>query len=94
MKKISWNAEKGLKLAADYDRGNVGFEDCVLAIEEGRILDIIANPVRTNQKMFVLHINGYAYVVPFVEDEEGIFLKTVYPSRKHTAIYLGSQPDG
>ena len=94
MKRISWNTDKARKLAADRNRGNVGFEDCVIAIEDGRILDIIANPVRVNQKMFVLRINDYAYVAPFVENEDGIFLKTVYPSRKHTAIYLRSERNG
>jgi hypothetical protein len=43
--------------------------------------------------MMVLHINNYAFVVPYVESEDGIFLKTVFPSRKHTAIYLAKGDD-
>ncbi len=88
MKLISWNSEKAQLLREDTSRGNVGFEECLVAIEEGRILDILPNPTRSNQRMFVLEINGYAYVVPFVESVDEIFLKTVFPSRKHTAIYL------
>ena len=90
MTQIHWNAEKAAALRADSARGNIGFEDCLIAIEEGRILDILRNPTRPHQRMFVLEINGYAHVVPFVEDENGIFLKTVYPSRKHTALYLSA----
>ena len=38
--------------------------------------------------MLVLRINDYAYAVPYVETDGEIFLKTVFPSRKHTALYL------
>ena len=66
------------------------FADCVVAMEEGRVLDDLPHPVRANQRMLVLAIEGYAYVVPYVtETDGGLFLKTVFPSRKHTAIYLG-----
>ena len=88
MKAITWNQEKARKLLEDESRGKVGFEDCLIAIESGNILAILPNPARANQRMFVLELNAYAYVVPFIEDETTIFLKTVYPSRKHTALYL------
>ena len=76
-------------------RGSFGFEDFVLAIEEGRVLDIVQNPSsqHRDQKMFVLNINSYAYCVPFIETETGIFLKTLFPSRKYTSIYLAGQND-
>jgi hypothetical protein len=92
MKIVRWNLEKAKILVEDPARGGVGFEEAVVAIESGAVLDIIANPVRENQRMFVLEIDGYAYVVPFVENDEGIFLKTVYPSRKYTAHYLSNKP--
>ena len=38
--------------------------------------------------MFIININNYAYLVPFVEDEKEIFLKTIIPSRKATKKYL------
>ena len=76
-------------------RGSIGFEDCVAAIEEGRVLDIVQNPssLHRDQKMFILDINSYAYCVPFIETETGIFLKTLFPSREYTAIYLVGQND-
>jgi hypothetical protein len=90
MKRIVWNLEKARALQDDVSRGNVGFEECVIAIEDGRILADIANPSEhyPHQRMLVLNINNYAYVVPYIEDAETIFLKTVFPSRKHTALFL------
>jgi hypothetical protein len=90
MKKILWGLDKAKALQGDGLRGNVGFEECVLAIENGRILADIANPSEKypHQRMMVLNINNYAFVAPYIESEDEIFLKTVYPSRKHTAIYL------
>jgi len=35
-----------------------------------------------------LDIGNYAYLVPFVETESEIFLKTIIPSRKATRKYL------
>lgn len=88
MKPVRWNAEKSNALRADKSRGGVGFEDCLVAIDEGKVLDVIDNPTRPNQILLVVEIDSYAYVVPFVETEHEIFLKTMYPSRKHTAHYL------
>lgn len=93
MKKITWNPEKAKLLQQDIVRGGVSFEDCVVAIEEGRVLADIPHPANhyQHQRMLVLEINNYAYVVPYVESADEIFLKTVFPSRKHTAIYLTGQ---
>lgn len=90
MKTIRWDTAKAKTLRNDVSRGNIGFEDCIVALEEGRMLDDIENPSEkySNQRMFILGINNYAYVVPYIETEDEIFLKTVFPSRKHTAIYL------
>lgn len=90
MKTIVWNPEKAKVLRADDARGHVGFEDCVVAIEEGRLLADIPNPGASyeRQRMFILNINDYAYAVPYIETDDKIFLKTVFPSRKHTALYL------
>ena len=90
---IRWNLKKSAWLKANPERGYVGFEECVVLIEAGQILDSIDNPSsnRKGQKAFVLDINDYAYLVPYVENEEEIFLKTLYPSRKFTAIYLGQE---
>jgi len=88
-KTIKWNAEKEKQLQEDETRSRVSFSDCVIAIEEGRVLNNLAHPTRENQRMLILNIEDYAYVVPYVLEEDGSwFLKTVFPSRKHTALYL------
>lgn len=93
MKKFRWSPDKSAVLQADPTRGRVGFEECVVAIEGGKILAVVSNPSinHPSQRMFVLNINNYAYCVPFVETEEELFLKTVFPSRRFTALYLTGQ---
>lgn len=87
MKIHEWDPVKNEKLK---EERRVSFEDVVFYIERGDILDIVAN---TNQKkyphqqMYVLNIDDYVYLVPFVENEEVIFLKTIIPSRKATKEY-------
>ena len=87
-KPFAWNEEKNLKLKEE--RG-VCFEDVVLKIETGEILDLLEHPNKKrypNQRIFVVEIHGYAYLVPFVETEQEVFLKTIIPSRKATKKYL------
>lgn len=92
MKTIKWNTEKEAKLLSDGTRAGIGFADCVIAIDDGRVLDNLPHPTRDNQRLLVLNIEDYAYVVPYViEDDGSWFLKTVFPSRKHTAIYLSKK---
>ena len=81
MKYYNWSHEKNELLKAE--RG-ISFEEIVLLIESGHILGIEENPARTNQKIYILEIENYAFVVPFVENENEIFLKTAFPSRKYT----------
>ena len=60
-------------------------------IENGDILDLIDHPNKTryaNQQIIVININEYAYAVPFVQQNEIRFLKTIVPSRKLTKLYL------
>lgn len=91
MIQIKWNIEKAKILQVDEARNGIGFEDCVIAIEEGRVLDDLPHPTRKNQRILVLEINDYTYVVPYVVEDKGIFLKTVFPSRKHHAQYIGNK---
>jgi hypothetical protein len=95
MKKIAWNPEKAAALQNNPTRGKVGFEACVVALESGKLLDVAPNPSSNHpsQKMYVLNIDNYAYCVPFVETDTEIFLKTVFPSRKYTALYLEDASD-
>ena len=83
-----WNAAKNLRLRSE--RG-VCFEDVVAAIAEDRLLDILEhrNPARyPRQKLLVVRIRDYAYLVPYIEEADCFFLKTIIPSRKATRIYV------
>jgi hypothetical protein len=67
------------------------FEDIVLCIEMGFLLDILEHPNQEKykgQRIFVVQVDDYAYLIPFVENEVEIFLKTIIPSRKATKKYL------
>ncbi len=86
-----WNYEKNLILKAE--RG-ISFEQIVMHIERGDVLDVMQHPNQAeypNQQMLIVEIDNYAYLVPFVEDENGKFLKTIIPSRKATRDYLGGK---
>lgn len=86
MKKlIRWSEEKNIKLKAE--RG-IGFEVIYSLIEDGSILDIRENLNYPNQKYYFFVIHGYVYCVPFIETEEEIFLKTIFPSRKYTKKFM------
>ena len=72
------------------DRG-VFFETVVVAIETGGLLDILAHPNQAKyprRRILVVAADDYAHLVPFVEDEDCFFLKTIIPSRKATRDYL------
>jgi len=89
VKYFSWNPEKNSALIQE--RG-ISFEEIVFHIENGDMLDLLENPNRErypNQRVFIVNVEGYAYLVPFVEDELEVFLKTIIPSRKATRLYLG-----
>ena len=88
MKYYDWSREKNELLRLERD---VSFEEVYIAIESGGLLDVIKHPNSKkypNQKIFVVSINNYVCLVPFVEDEEKVFLKTIIPSRKATQKYL------
>ena len=89
MKIYNWNAEKNELLIVD--RG-ISFEEVVFYIENGGLLDEIAHPNSneySHQRIFVVAMESYVYLVPYVEIEDEIFLKTIIPSRKFTKIYFG-----
>jgi uncharacterized DUF497 family protein len=93
VKHFDWDDAKNAKLRTE--RG-IGFEDVVFHIERGDVLDILQhpNPDRYGgQRIFVVRRQNYVYLVPFVEDEQTVFLKTIIPSRKATKQYLGEEPD-
>ena len=95
-KRFTWNNDKNKSLKKE--RG-ISFEDVLHYIANGKLLDIIEHPNRSkylNQRIFVIKIVDYVYLVPFVESETEIFLKTIIPSRKATKEYTkgGAESEG
>jgi hypothetical protein len=89
VKYFSWSPEKNEELRLG--RG-VTFEEIVFHIERGDVLDLLEHPNQERypgQRIFVVEVEAYAYIVPFVESEVEVFLKTIIPSRKLTKKYLG-----
>ena len=89
MKTFNWSPEKNQQLIEERGRS---FEEIVFHIENGDLLDDIAHPnsqAYSHQKILIVCIEEYAYLVPYVENTHEIFLKTIIPSRKFTRLYLG-----
>ena len=88
MKLFNWNREKNEWLSKN--RG-ICFEDILFYIENDLLVDDIEHPNQqkySGQRMMVLNIKDYIYLVPYIESENEIFLKTIIPSRKATKNYL------
>ena len=89
MKYFSWNNEKNEQLKKER---KISFDQVVFQIDNDKVLDIIEHPNQekySGQQVIIIEFNQYAYLVPCVETEEEIFLKTIIPSRKATKKYLG-----
>ncbi|MCK5805793.1 MAG: toxin [Lentisphaeria bacterium] len=88
MSEFDWNDEKNAMLSRT--RG-VCFEDVLVCIQNGAVLDVIRHPNQEcypGQNMIVLNVGGYVWLVPYVKDKGVRFLKTIIPSRKATREYL------
>ena len=88
---FDWNDAKSAVLKEE--RG-VSFEDVVFHVAAGGLLDVLDHPkpaAYPGQRVMVVDIDGYAFVVPFVTDGDVWFLKTIIPSRKMTKFYLGGE---
>lgn len=88
MTKIEWDKKKN-----DYLKKtrNISFEDVMSAIDKNKILDIVDhhNPKKhPNQKILIVEINSYAFLIPFVQNSEKIFFKTIIPNSKATKNYI------
>lgn len=93
MKYHNWNEDKNNLLKKE--RG-ISFEEIIFCLENDNVIKIIEHPNTKkypNQKMYVIDYNNYYYLVPFVETEEEIFLKTIIPSRKTKKKYSGGNKD-
>ncbi|MCY3750955.1 MAG: BrnT family toxin [Gammaproteobacteria bacterium] len=90
MKTYAWDLAKNELLKA---KRGISFEEIALNIQLGNEVDIFEHPNQERypgQKISVVLVEDYAYLVPFVENEEEIFLKTIIPSRKATKQYIRS----
>ena len=88
MKQFRWNHQKNTELKSNRE---ISFEQIVLAIEGDGLLDTVRHQnldKYPNQYVFVVAFEDYVYLVPFVEEAESYFLKTIIPSRKATRDYL------
>ncbi|NDC34113.1 MAG: toxin [Synechococcaceae bacterium WB9_2_112] len=90
MKPFVWSPEKNAQLMVDR---NLCFEAVVVAIEAGELLDVLEHPNQRRypgQRVLVVRLQGYVHLVPYVEDAEHLFLKTIIPSRKAHRQYTES----
>jgi len=88
MKIYNWDDKKNQKLKQE--RG-ISFEEVVFCIENRQLLDILEHPNSVKykgQRLYVVGMEEYAYIVPFVVQDDEIFLKTIFPSRKFTKMYF------
>jgi uncharacterized DUF497 family protein len=88
VKYFTWDPGKNDKLRAE--RG-ISFEEIVYHIEKGDVLDILEHPNQEKyegQRVLIVRVGDYAYLVPFIETEAEVVLKTIIPSRKATRRYL------
>ncbi len=88
MKYFDWDKKKNIILMKSR---NISFEMVVACIEGGFLLDKVKHPNEKdypNQYIYIVEMDGYAFAVPFIEDKEKIFLKTIIPNRKLTRKYL------
>ena len=92
MKPFRWPSEKNELLKQE--RG-ISFEEITVAVEAGGLLDVVPHPKPSKyprQKIMIVAVAGYAYLVPFVEEDDHFFLKTIIPSRKATRDFVTKEP--
>ena len=88
MKPFRWPPDKNDLLIQEQ---GISFEDVTVAVEAGHLLEIVPHPNPAKyprQKIMVVDVAGYAFLVPFIEEEDHFFLKTIIPSRKATRDFI------
>ena len=93
MKPFRWPPEKNDWLRAE--RG-ISFEEITVAVEAGALLEVVLHPnpkKYPRQKIMVVEVSGYAYLVPYIEERDHLFLKTIIPSRKATRDFIAKESD-
>ena len=91
--KFEWNSEKNEKLKKER---NISFEQIIFHLSEGDLWKIADHPNQSDypgQKIYFVIVDGYIYLVPFIVDDDYIFLKTIIPSRKATKDYIQENGD-
>jgi hypothetical protein len=87
------SVERGKERKLIAERG-ISFEEVVSALAHDGLLDELEHPNKSrypHQRLFVVRVRGYVYLVPFVESNHDVFLKTIIPSRKATRDYVASE---
>ena len=93
MKQFNWDVKKNQQLI---EERNISFEEVIFHLQSDSLIDDIAHPNQkdyAHQRMFIVAIESYVYLVPYVESDRDIFLKTIIPSRKATKHYLGKHDE-
>ena len=93
MKPFRWAADKNDLLK---QKRGVSFEEITVAVEAGALLEIVPHPNTTKyprQKIMVVEVAGYGYLVPYIEEDDHFFLKTIIPSRKATRDFISKEHD-
>lgn len=88
MSAFDWSDTKNAVL--EQTRG-LSFEDVLVHIQNGDVLDVIRHPNQERypgQNIIVLNVDGYVWLVPYVKNKGTRLLKTIIPSRKATREYL------
>ncbi|GAA4815364.1 hypothetical protein GCM10011365_02300 [Marinicella pacifica] len=88
MKQFDWDPKKNQQLIVERE---ISFEEVIFHLQTDGLLDDVKHPNQAtypHQRIYVVAITDYAYLVPYVESNETIFLKTIIPSRKATKQYL------
>ena len=87
MKFLDWSDTKNTRLKKERD---ISFEEIVVAIAEGFLIDVVRNPSSNfaNQQVLIVKVADYIYYVPYIEDGDKIFLKTITPSRNNYKLLL------
>ena len=91
MRYFDWNEHKNNLLKKTR---KISFEEIIFFISKGNLLEVIEHPDKNkfpNQKMLIVEVRDYVYIVPFVEENDKYFLKTIYPSRTATKKYLSKE---
>ena len=90
---MNWNDDKNALLKNNRD---ITFEEIAFLIHKNQVIEITNHPNQLKypgQRIFVLKVRNYIYLVPFIETETEVFLKTIIPSRKATKRYLNKEGD-